>query len=121
MTSKKTTGSSPARTKAAETGSRSADGADGTRHIKEFVVLASSWPARDETEAHQANAAAVAQEAIQRGLHPRGTARFDGATPHPDGTSLTLTYSVDTVPASVDPAPGDTTTPRDILTGQGGD
>lgn len=98
-----------------EVDERSADGSDGTRHVKEFVVL-KSWPAGDEDEAHKANAAAVANEAIQRGLHPRGEASFDGSTDHPDGHSLVLTYSVTVVPSSVDDKPWDTTTPRDVLT-----
>ncbi|MGW8679655.1 hypothetical protein ACWGNN_01055 [Streptomyces sp. NPDC055817] len=100
-----------------EVDERSADGSDGTRHVKEFVVLKSTWPARDEDEAHKANAAAVANEAIQRGLHPRGEARFDGSEDHPDGHSLTLTYSVNVVPSSIDTEPAETTTPRDVLTG----
>ena len=99
-----------------EVDERSADGAEGLRHVKEFVVL-KSWPAGDEADAHKANAAAVANEAIQRGLHPRGEARFDGSEEHPDGHSLTLTYSVETVPSSIDTEPGETTTPRDVLTG----
>jgi hypothetical protein len=98
---------------AAEVDQRSVDGSDGTRHVKEFVVLARQWG--DSDGEHLANKAGVANEAIQRGLHPRGDVRFDGAEGHPDGQSLVLTYSVDTVPASVDNAPQDTTTPRDIL------
>ena len=106
---------------AVEVDERSADGADGTRYVKEFVVLKASWPSRDEDDAHKANAAAVANEAIQRGLHPRGEARFDGSEDHPDGLSLTLKYSVNTVPSSVDEVPQDTTTPRDVIEAAGGD
>ena len=106
---------------AVEVDERSADGADGTRYVKEFVVLKASWPSRDEDDAHKANAAAVANEAIQRGLHPRGEARFDGAEDHPDGLSLTLKYSVNTVPSSIDEVPQDTTTPRDVIEAAGGD
>lgn len=102
-----------------EVDERSADGSDGLRHVKEFVVLKATWPARDEDEAHKANAAAVANEAIQRGLHPRGVATFDGTEEHHDGLSLTLRYSVQVVPSSVDDQPQDTTTPRDVLTGNG--
>jgi hypothetical protein len=96
-----------------EVDERSADGSDGVRHIKEFVVLARDW--YDAEAAHVANKAAVANEAIQRGLHPRGDVRFDGAEDHPDGHSVTLTYSVETVPSSIDHAPGETATPRDIV------
>jgi hypothetical protein len=97
-----------------EVDERSADGSEGVRHVKEFVVLAREWA--DSDDAHEANKAAVANEAIQRGLHPRGGVSFDGAEDQPDGQSLTLTYSVETVPASVDHRPQDTTTPRKILT-----
>ncbi|MEV6014733.1 hypothetical protein [Streptomyces sp. NPDC051997] len=100
-----------------EVDERSADGSDGMRHIKEFVVLARQWGGSDEE--HTANKAGVASEAIQRGLHPRGDVAFDGQEEHPDGESLTLTYSVDTVPASVDHRPEDTTTPRDVIEGVG--
>jgi hypothetical protein len=101
---------------AVEVDERSADGSDGMRFVKEFVVLARQWG--DSEAEHTANKAGVASEAIQRGLHPRGDVRFDGAEDHPDGLSLTLTYSVDTVPASVDHNPADTTTPRDIVEGR---
>lgn len=100
-----------------EVDERSADGAEGTRYVKEFVVLKSSWPSREEDEAHKANGAAVCNEAIQRGLHPRGEVSFDGAEDHPDGHSLTLAYSVQTVPSSIDDTPQDTTTPRDVIEG----
>ena len=96
-----------------EVGERSTDGSDGTRHVKEFVLLSRDY--YDVPAVHEANSAAVANEAIQRGLHPRGDVRFDGAEDHPDGDSVTLTYSVETVPSSVDHNPGDTTTPRDIV------
>jgi hypothetical protein len=102
-----------------EVDKRSADGSDGTRFVKEFVVLDRDWTG--EEYQHEANKAGVANEAIQRGLHPRGDVAFDGAEDHPDGQSVTLTYSVDTVPASVDHHPEDTTTPRDIIEDAGGD
>lgn len=97
-----------------EVDQRSADGSDGSRHVKEFVVLARNWNGSDDE--HEANRAVVANEAIQRGLHPRGDVAFDGQEDHPDGESLVLTYSVDTVPAIIDHTPQDTTTPREILT-----
>jgi hypothetical protein len=100
-----------------EVDERSADGSDGTRFIKEFVVLAARW--NDEDYQHEANRAGVVGEAIQRGLHPRGKVAFDGGEPHSDGLSLILTYSVDTVPASVDHQPEDTTTPRQVIEGNG--
>lgn len=102
-----------------EVDKRSADGSEGTRFVKEFVVLGRDWTG--EEYQHEANRAGVANEAIQRGLHPRGDISFDGSENHPDGVSLTLTYSVDTVPASVDHHPEDTTTPRDVIEAAGGD
>jgi hypothetical protein len=102
-----------------EVDKRSADGSEGTRFVKEFVVLGRDWTG--EEYQHEANKAGVANEAIQRGLHPRGDISFDGSEDHPDGLSLTLTYSVDTVPASVDHHPEDTTTPRDVIEAAGGD
>jgi hypothetical protein len=102
-----------------EVDKRSPDGSEGTRFVKEFVVLGRDWTG--EEYQHEANKAGVANEAIQRGLHPRGDVSFDGSEDHPDGQSLTLTYSVDTVPASVDHHPEDTTTPRDVIEAAGGD
>lgn len=99
---------------AVEVDERSVDGAEGTRFVKEFVVLARQWGGSDDE--HTANKAVVSNEAIQRGLHPRGDVSFDGSEDHGDGHSLVLTYSVDTVPAIVDHTPQDTTTPRQVLT-----
>jgi hypothetical protein len=96
-----------------EVDERSADGAEGTRHVKEFVVHGRNWSG--EEYQHEANKAAVHNEAIQRGLHPRGEASFDGAEDHDDGISIVLTYSVETVPSSIDDHAEDTTTPRDVI------
>lgn len=104
---------------AVEVDKRSPDGSSGTRHVKEFVVLGEHWTG--EEYQHEANKAAVANEAIQRGLHPRGEATFDGDEDHEDGVSLVLTYSVETVPSSVDDQPEDTTTPRDVIEADGKD
>lgn len=105
-----------------EVAKRSADSDRGDRYVKEFVVLrGAGWEVDDDgSEAHVANKAGTAQEAIQRGLHPRGDVSFDGATDHDDGTSLVLTYSVAVVPASVDHEAQKTTTPRDVTEGKGG-
>ncbi|MFJ4926848.1 hypothetical protein [Streptomyces sp. NPDC088736] len=106
---------------AGEVEQRSVDGSSGSRHVKEFVVLTASWPGSGEEAAHEANKAALVGEAIQRGLHPRGDVRFDGAEAHDDGVSTVLSYSVETVPASVDHTPQATTTPRDVIEAAGGD
>lgn len=102
-----------------EVAERSADGSSGTRHVKEFVVRADRWTGEDYQ--HEANRAALVGETIQRGLHARGDVAFDGAEEHPDGVSLVLTYSVETVPSSIDDKPEDTTTPRDVIESDGGD
>lgn len=96
-----------------EVAERSTDGSEGTRHVKDFVILARDWSGTDAQ--HEAYRTAAANEAIQRGLHPRGDVSFDGSQDHPDGVSLVLTYSVDTVPSSVDHTPQATTTPRDVI------
>jgi hypothetical protein len=121
---KKTTASARARQHPAKAGEpevevdeRTADGAQGMRFVKQFVVLAARW--NDEDYQHEANRAGVVNEAIQRGLHPHGGVAFDGAEQHADGLSLVLTYSVETAPASVDHHPEDTTTPRDVIEGEG--
>lgn len=96
-----------------EVDQRSADGSDGMRHVKEFVVLGGGLRDEDGPE-HIANKANVVQSAIQHGLHPRGDVRLDGVAKHPDGMSRVFTYSVEVVPASVDDHAEDTTTPRKV-------
>jgi hypothetical protein len=91
--------------------SRSADGSDGTRHVKEFVVLGGQFGDTDGPE-HEPNKLATLQEAIQRGLHPRGDVRFDGAELTADGVSRSLHYSVEVVPSVTDSEPEQTATPR---------
>lgn len=97
---------------------RSADGSEGTRHVKEFVVLGDALPDEDGP-AHEANKVGTLQEAIQRGLHPRGDVSFDGAETLGDGVSRSLRYSVEVVPADIDSEPEKTTTPRDVIEGEG--
>jgi hypothetical protein len=101
-----------------EVARRSADGSDGTRHVKEFVVFGDALPDEDGP-AHEPNKVGVLQEAIQRGLHPRGDVSFDGAETLGDGVSRLLRYSVGVVPAAVDSEPQETTTPRDKIEGEG--
>jgi len=111
-----TTGTEEGR--AEEVEQRSTDGAEGTRHVKVFVTE----PGAEQNEAmHEANKAGVLQEAIQRGLHPRGDVRFDGAEVKTTQSGprtfqhAELTYSVEVIPASVDTEPTETTTPRDQI------
>lgn len=108
--------------RAEEVAERSVDGSDGTRFVKVFRV--DRLGVSEDDPSHEANKAVVAQEAMQRGLHARGEVRFDGAEDHvpdvePGRRSFPyseLTYSVETVPASVDSEPTQTTTPTDVVT-----
>lgn len=100
----------------AEVAKRSADGSEGTRHVKEFVLLGDALPEEDGPD-HDPNKIGVLQEAIQRGLHPRGDVSFDGVETLDDGVSRLFRYSVDVVPAAVDSEPEKTTTPRDKIEG----
>jgi hypothetical protein len=95
----------------AEVAKRSADGSDGTRYVKDFVVLGGQLGDEDGPE-HDPNKGATLQDAIQRGLHPRGDVRFDGAELTADGVSRSLRYSVEVVPSVMDSEPEKTTTPR---------
>jgi hypothetical protein len=101
----------------AEVAKRSADGSDEWKCVKEFVVLGDALT--EDGPGHDANKAVVLQEAIQRGLHPRGDVSFDGTELLNDGVSRALRYSVAVVPASSDAEPEKTTTPRDQI--EGGD
>lgn len=105
---------------------RSADGSEGTRFEKKFICDAG---AENSEPQHEANRANVLEDAIQRGLHPRGEVRFDGAKditsePAEPGRRyfplVELTYSVETIPAVVDTQPVETTTPRDQIVSDDG-
>ena len=117
VTAKKTAAKTP--DPEAEVDKRSADGSEGARHEKDFVVLGNDLGDKDGP-LHDPNKLAVLQEAIQRGLHPRGDVSFDGAERLDDGVSYQLCYSVEVVPAVVDSEAEKTTTPRDkIENGEG--
>jgi len=87
-----------------EVSERSADGSDGMRFVKQFILKAvgefDSWIA--DEEAHVGHKLRTLEEALQRGLHAKGDVSFDGVEDHGDGVSKVLTYSVETVPAVVD-------------------
>jgi hypothetical protein len=100
----------------AEVAKRSADGSEGTRHVKEFVLFGTALPEEDGPE-HDPNKVGVLQEAIQRGLHPRGDVSLDGVATLDDGVSRLFRYSVEVVPAALDSEPQSTTTPRDKIEG----
>lgn len=107
----------------AEVEQRSVDNDDdpGRRFVKTFLVDGDASELPEDSPMHEANKAVVLEEAIQRGLHPRGDVSLDSAEPRRVGdepgrrthVSTVLTYSVQTVPAIVDREPNEATTPRD--------
>lgn len=92
---------------------RTADGADEGRFVKTFVV---QGEVGDDSPMHAMNANGVVQEAIQRGLHPKGNVYLVDRNVIEDrrATSTELTYAVDVTPASIDHEPETTVTPSDL-------
>lgn len=82
------------------------------------------WNDSQHDAMHEANKVAVLQEALLRGLHPLGEARFDGQDGDLDGASYgtgTLVYSVEVVPATSEGhEAADTYTPSFALEDQDG-
>ena len=71
----------------------------------------------DDHPWHLANAGGVIQEAVQRGLHPKGDVVLVSTEEHDNGPRsrwTDLTYQVPVVPAIVDHDPGTTITQHDI-------
>jgi hypothetical protein len=100
---------------------RSPDGSDGERFEKVFSVGRIGVTEGDPI--HRQNALGVAQEAVQRGLHPCGDVYLVDMveTDEPLNASgsrrrrhTDLRYAVEVIPASIDTTPEDTTTPTDI-------
>jgi hypothetical protein len=68
---------------------------------------------------HWQNAVAVLQEAIQRGLHPKGAPVLVDEQPHPTAPGNTnLTYEVPVTPAVSDTEPHTTVTPSSLVSPQ---
>jgi hypothetical protein len=94
------------------------DAAESNRFVRVFSLAAHAVGSDDEN-LHKRNSVAVLQEAIQQGLHPRGEVSFDGVVDQPESEPgydsrypvSHLTYSVECVPAGIDPVSADTTTP----------
>jgi hypothetical protein len=97
---------------------RSPDGTDEGRFVKTFVV---DREVSDDSAMHGMNAVGVAQEAIQRGLHPKGDVFLINSNVIRDRRSVSteLTYAVDVTPASIDHEPDTTVTPSDLVAAQG--
>lgn len=96
---------------------RSPDGADEGRFVKTFVV---DREVSDDSAMHGMNAVGVVNEAIQRGLHPKGDVFLVDRNVIRDRRSVSteLTYAVDVTPASVDHEPDTTVTPSDLVAAQ---
>jgi hypothetical protein len=96
---------------------RSPDGADEGRFVKVFVV---DREVSDDSAMHAMNAVGVVNEAIQRGLHPKGDVFLVNRNVIRDRRSVSteLTYAVDVTPASIDHEPASTVTPSDLVAAQ---
>lgn len=107
--------------------SNDVDARRATRFARVFPVAAAHLGSDDENM-HRRNAVVVLEQAIQQGLHPRGEVSFDGVTDQsPDEPGYDaryplarLTYSVECVPAGIDPVAADTVTPGRALAELGG-
>lgn len=104
-----------------EVAQRSPDGSDRDQFRKVFSVGRLGVSPDDPD--HRRNAIAVVQEAVQRGLHPRGDVYLVDAVEHDEPLNASgsrrcrytdLRYAVAVIPASIDTTPEDTTTPTDI-------
>jgi hypothetical protein len=93
----------PRRDRVEEVAARSADGSKGLTFRKVFVMAGSVPKGHPQ---HEANWVGVLQEALHRGLHPKGEVRLvdhDVTEPNRRGTvTTTATYEVDVEPASTD-------------------
>ena len=99
-------------------------GEDDNSFRKVFVCQGEGFD-RDDHPSHNANKAHVLEEAIQRGLHPKGepelTDAFVQSTNRRGVSTWEVVYEVEVVPASVDDAPpSDTVSPRAFIEGLGG-
>lgn len=94
---------------------RTPEPTDEDTFTKTFSVGVIGIP--DDHPMHLANAGGVVQEAVQRGLHPKGDVMLVASEEHDHGRRsryTNLTYQVKVVPAVVDHDPGSTVTQRMI-------
>lgn len=93
--------------------------ADG-KFRKVFVLSGRDYEANQlNDDMHRANEVATLQEALNKGVHPKGEARLESEESTHDG-SVRLTYAVDGVPAHADEAPSETHTPAKAIDDMGG-
>lgn len=110
--------------KPAEVEARSADGAEGTSFHKTFVIAGPAEVGKDHPS-HDDNVVRVLEEAIQRGLHPKGEAKLVGTEvvdkDRRGVVSTACTYAVDVEPAVTDAEAPTTVTPSKALKTREGD
>lgn len=107
--------------KAEEVSHRSADGSKGTMWRKVFLLSGSIG--KDHPQ-HEDNCIRVLEEAIQRGLHPKGKARLVSGNVETDEhghTNTTCVYEVPVEPAVTDSEAHKTVTPSSLLDEKTGD
>jgi hypothetical protein len=97
-----------------EVAERSADGSDGTGYRKTFTVAGPDEVGKDHP-CHEHNAIRALEEATQRGLHPKGTARLVNTEvvdrDRRGVVSTACTYEVEVVPSVIDREARTTVTP----------
>lgn len=103
---------------------RSADGANGNRFRKVHVASGSGYDSPGHP-AHDRNKAHLLEEAIQRGLHPKGEPElvdaYQQTVTRRGQETWEVVYEVDVKPASVDEEPpSDTVSPRAFIEDLGG-
>lgn len=97
-----------------EVADRSADGSDGKTYRKTFVVAGPAEVGSDHPQ-HEDNCVRVLEEALHRGLHPKGKARLVGTEVVDESrrgvVSTACTYAVEVEPAITDTEAHTTVTP----------
>lgn len=97
-----------------EVAHRSADGSDGMTFRKTFVMAGPAEIGSNHPQ-HEANYGRVLEEALQRGLHPKGKARLAGTEvvdrDRKGVVSTACTYEVTVEPAITDREAHTTVTP----------
>jgi hypothetical protein len=73
----------------------------------------------DNDDMHRANEVATLQNALNKGVHPKGEAYLESSERTQDG-SVNLTYAVESIPAHEDEAPGDSQVPSKAIDDMGG-
>jgi hypothetical protein len=97
-----------------EVAERSADGSQGMKYTKTFLV---EGEVAKDSPMHVDNARLVLGEVIQRGLHAKGNVMLDDTRVNrmPRWTTTELDYSVEVAPSAIDHEASLTVTPGNAL------